>query len=41
MLILIFLALLICGGVFYMAWKLSSGEPSRLPEKEEPGDVKE
>jgi flagellar basal body-associated protein FliL len=41
MLILIFLALLVCAGVFYAAWLLSSGEVSTPRENEEPGNVKE
>jgi flagellar basal body-associated protein FliL len=41
MLILIFLALLVCAGVFYAAWRLSSGEVSPSRENEEPGNAKE
>jgi flagellar basal body-associated protein FliL len=41
MLILIFLALLVCAGVFYVAWRLSSGEASPPRENEEPGNAKE
>jgi flagellar basal body-associated protein FliL len=38
MLILIFLALLVCAGVFYAAWRLSSTAATDTPKKEEPGD---
>ena len=41
MLILIFLALLVCGGVFYAAWRLSSAVAGETPKKEEPGNAKE
>jgi flagellar basal body-associated protein FliL len=40
MLILIFVALLVCGVVFYVAWRLSSDTP-RAAEKQEPDDAKE
>ncbi len=40
MLILIFLALVVAGSVFYIAWELSSGNAT--PRKsEEPGEAKE
>jgi flagellar basal body-associated protein FliL len=45
MLILILLALIAAGAVFYVAWELSSEEPSgtatQQGEKQEPGDAKE
>lgn len=41
MLILIFLALLVCGGVFYAAWRLSTGATQADGKKEEPGNAKE
>lgn len=40
MLILIFLALIVAGSVFYVAWELSSGEADPN-KKEEPGEAKE
>lgn len=39
MLILIFLALVVAGSVFYIAWELSSDKQHR--NKKEPGDAKE
>jgi flagellar basal body-associated protein FliL len=41
MLILIFLALLVCAGVFYAAWRLSSGDTPPVRKNEEPGNAKE
>ena len=44
-LILIAMALIVGGCVFYVAWELSSGEfeldQDRVPGKEEPGESKE
>jgi hypothetical protein len=44
-LILIAMALIVGGCVFYVAWELSSGEfefdQDSVPEKEEPGESKE
>jgi len=40
MLILIFLALVVGGTVFYFAWRLSSGGAAPL-QSEEPGEAKE
>lgn len=44
-LILIAMALIVGGCVFYVAWQLSSGdfefEQDRVPEKEEPDESKE
>lgn len=39
MLILIFLALVVAGSIFYIAWELSSDKPH--PKRKEPGDAKE
>ena len=41
MLILIFLGLLVCAGVFYAAWRLSSAAAAEGQKKEEPGNAKE
>lgn len=39
-LIIIFLALVVAGSIFFIAWELSSGRPI-FREKEEPGGRKE